>query len=97
VDALTRAAIAGTSREAAPASGLPTDNLLGSAAGMSPERNLLLRAGMHAVYRAAGRRAETRLSQVLLRDENACSILGCPASYPLTMRLLWVLRLSATR
>ena len=59
MDALTRAAITGTSREAPPASGLPTDNLLRSAEGNSPERDLLLRAGMYAVYRAAGRRAET--------------------------------------
>jgi hypothetical protein len=57
VDALTRAATTGTSREAPPASGLPTDDLLGSAK-RSPERDLLLRAGMHAVYRAAGRRGE---------------------------------------
>jgi hypothetical protein len=58
VDALTHAAIKGTSREAPPASGLPTDELLGSAQS-SPERELLLRAGMHAVYVAAGRKAET--------------------------------------
>jgi hypothetical protein len=58
VDALTRAAITGTSREAPPASGLPTDDLL-EGAKMSPERDLLLRAGMHAVYKAAGRKAET--------------------------------------
>ena len=58
MDALTRAATTGTSREAPPASGLPTDDLLGSVE-RSPERDLLLRAGMHAVYRAAGRRGET--------------------------------------
>jgi hypothetical protein len=40
MDALTRAAITGTSREAPPASGLPTDNLLRSAEGNSPERDL---------------------------------------------------------
>jgi Family of unknown function (DUF5691) len=57
VDALTRAAITGTSREAPPASGLPTDGLL-EGAKRSPERDLLLRAGMHAVYRTAGRKAE---------------------------------------
>jgi hypothetical protein len=58
VDALTRAATTGTSRDAVPASGLPTDDLLGSTK-RSPERNLLLRAGMHAVYSAAGRMAES--------------------------------------
>jgi hypothetical protein len=58
VDALTRAAIAGTSREAPPAGDLPTDDLLGSTE-RSPERDLLLRAGMRAVYGAAGRRAES--------------------------------------
>ena len=58
MDTLTRAAITGTSRETPPASGLPTDDLLRGAE-KSPERELLLRAGMRAVYRAAGRRAET--------------------------------------
>jgi uncharacterized protein DUF5691 len=58
VDALTRAAIAGTSHEAPPAGGLPTDDLL-EGARRSPERDLLLRAGMHAVYRTAGRRTKT--------------------------------------
>ena len=58
MDALARAAITGTSREAPPAGGLPTDDLLRSAE-KSPERDLLLRAGMRAVYRAAGRTAET--------------------------------------
>lgn len=58
MDALTRAAITGTSREAPPASKLHTDDLLGSAK-RSLERELLLRAGMYAVYRAAGRKAET--------------------------------------
>ena len=58
MDALTRAAIAGTSREAPPEGDLPTDDLLGSTE-RSPERDLLLRAGMHAVYGAAGRRAES--------------------------------------
>jgi hypothetical protein len=57
VDALTRAATSGTSREAPPAGGHPTDDLLGDAP-RSPERELLLRAGMHAVYGAAGRKAE---------------------------------------
>lgn len=61
MDAFTRAAIAGTSRETPPASGLPTDDLFEDVAGKSLERDLLLRAGMHAVYRAAGRRAETRV------------------------------------
>ena len=59
MDALIRSAITGTSQEAPPASVLPTDDLLGSAEGMSPERDLLLRAGMRAVYRVAGRRATT--------------------------------------
>jgi hypothetical protein len=59
MDALTRAAVAGTSRETPPASGLPTDGLLGSAKGKSLERNLLLRAGMRTVYRTAGRVAES--------------------------------------
>jgi hypothetical protein len=59
MDALTRAAVAGTSRETPPASGLPTDGLLESAAGKSPERELLLRAGTRAVYRAAGLVAES--------------------------------------
>jgi hypothetical protein len=62
MDALTRAATTGTSREAPPANGLPTDDLLGSVK-RSPERDLLLRAGMHAVYRAAGRRAETGVEE----------------------------------
>jgi hypothetical protein len=43
MDALTRAAVAGTSREKPPASGLPTDGLFESAAGKSPQRELLLR------------------------------------------------------
>ena len=59
MDALTRAAVAGTSRETPPASGLPTDGLFESAAGKSPQRELLLRAGTRAVYRAAGRLAES--------------------------------------
>jgi hypothetical protein len=59
VDDLTRAAITGTSREAPPATGLPTDDLLGSVEWKSPERDLLLRAGMQAVYMTAGRRTET--------------------------------------
>jgi hypothetical protein len=59
MDALTRAAVAGTSREKPPASGLPTDGLFESAAGKSPQRELLLRAGTRAVYRAAGRLAES--------------------------------------
>lgn len=59
MDALARAAVAGTSREAPPASELPTDALFENVAGMSPERRLLLQAGARAVYRAAGRRAET--------------------------------------
>jgi hypothetical protein len=58
MDALTRAAVAGTCRETPPASGLPTDDLLGSAKGRSLQRNLLLRAGTRAVYWAAGRVAE---------------------------------------
>jgi hypothetical protein len=58
VDALTRAAIAGTSRETPPASGIPTDGLL-EGKERSPERDLLLRAGMHAVFRTAGKRAQT--------------------------------------
>jgi hypothetical protein len=58
VDAITRAAITGTSREAPPAGDLPTDHLLGSAQDRNPERDLLLRAGMYAVYRAAGHKAE---------------------------------------
>ena len=59
MDALTRAAVAGTSREKQPASGLPTDGLFESAAGKSPQRELLLRAGTRAVYRAAGCLAES--------------------------------------
>ena len=59
MDALTRAAVAGTSRETPPASGLPTDGLFESAAGKSPQQELLLRAGTRAVYRAAGRLAES--------------------------------------
>jgi hypothetical protein len=58
VDALTRAAVTGTSREAPPARTLPTDDLLQSAK-TSPERDLLLRAGMQAVYKTAGGGAET--------------------------------------
>ena len=58
MDALTRVATTGTSREAPPAGGLPTDDLLGGTQ-RSPERELLLRAGMHAVYGAAGRKAES--------------------------------------
>ena len=57
MDALTRAATTGTSREAPPERRLPTDDLLGGAQ-RSPERELLLRAGMLAVYDAAGRRAK---------------------------------------
>ena len=57
MDALKRAAASGTSREASPAGVHPTDDLLGGAP-RSPERELLLRAGMHAVYGAAGRKAE---------------------------------------
>ena len=75
MDALTRAATTGTSREAPPASGLPTDDLLGSAK-RSPERDLLLRAGMHAVYRAAGRRGETGVEEPVPAPEEtlpACS------------------------
>ena len=53
MDALTSAAIAGTSRETPLPSTLPTD---GTERG--PERDLLLRAGMRAVYEFAGRRAE---------------------------------------
>ena len=60
MDELTRAAVAGTSRETQPEGGLPTDYLFAGVAGTSPERNLLLRAGARAVYRAAGRRPETR-------------------------------------
>ena len=59
MDAITHAAITGTSREAAPARDLTTDDLLGSVQDRSPERDLLLRAGMYAVYRDAGRKAET--------------------------------------
>ena len=59
MDALTRAAIAGTSRETLPASVLPTDDLFEGAAGKNPERDLLLRAGMRVVYQAAGRVAES--------------------------------------
>lgn len=59
MDALTRAAVAGTSRETPPASGLPTDGLFESAGRKGPERDLLLRAGTRAVYRAAGRVAES--------------------------------------
>jgi hypothetical protein len=62
VDALTGAATMGTSREAPPANGLSTDDLLGSAK-RSPERDLLLRAGMCSVYKAAGRRAETGVEE----------------------------------
>ena len=62
MDVLTRAATTGTSREAPPATGLPTDDLLGSTP-RSPERNLLLRAGMYAVYRAAGRRGEVGVEE----------------------------------
>jgi hypothetical protein len=75
VDALTRAATMGTSREAPPASGLPTDDLLGSAK-RGPERDLLLRAGMHAVYKAAGRRGETGVEEPVPAPEEtlpACS------------------------
>jgi hypothetical protein len=75
VDALTRVATTGTSREAPPASGLPTDDLLGGAE-MNPERNLLLRAGMHAVYKSAGRRAETGVEAPVPAPEEtlpACS------------------------
>ena len=75
MDALTRAATTGTSREAPPANGLPTDDLLGSVK-RSPERDLLLRAGMHAVYRAAGRRAETGVEEPAPAPEEtlpACS------------------------
>jgi hypothetical protein len=75
VDAITRAATTGTSREAPPASGLPTDDLLGSAK-RSPERDLLLRAGMHSVYKAAGRRAETDVEEPAPAPEDtlpACS------------------------
>jgi hypothetical protein len=75
VDALTRAATTGTSREMPPASGLLTDDLLGSAK-RSSERDLLLRAGMHAVYRAAGRRAETSVGEPAPAPEEtlpACS------------------------
>jgi hypothetical protein len=57
VDALTRVAATGTSREAPPASDLPTDDILGGAQ-RSPERELLLRAGMRAVYGGAGRKAQ---------------------------------------
>lgn len=59
MDALTRAAVAGTSREKPPASGLPTDDLFEGAANTNPERELLLRAGARAVYQAAGRTPET--------------------------------------
>ena len=59
MDALTRAAVAGTSREAPPPGDLPTDGLLEGAAGMSPERLVLLRSGARAVYRTAGRAAES--------------------------------------
>ena len=75
MDALTSAATTGTSREAPPASGLPTDDLLGSAE-RSPERDLLLRAGMHAVYKAAGRRGETGVEEPAPAPEEtlpACS------------------------
>jgi hypothetical protein len=75
VDALTRTAITGTSRETPPANGLPTDDLLGSAQ-RSPERDLLLRAGMHAVYKSAGRRAEAGVEAPVPASEEkfpACS------------------------
>jgi Family of unknown function (DUF5691) len=57
VDALTRVATTGTSREALPTRDLPTDDLLGSAR-RSPERDLLLRAGMRAVFRMSGKRTQ---------------------------------------
>ena len=75
MDALTRAATTGTSREAPPASGLPTDDLLGSVQ-RSPERELLLRAGMHAVYAAAGRKVEAGVEAPVPAPEEtmpACS------------------------
>ena len=59
MDALTRAAVAGTSRETPPVSGLPTDDLFAGVAGTSPDRDLLLRAGARAVYRPAGLVAES--------------------------------------
>ena len=77
MDALTRAAITGTSREAPPATALPTDDLIGSAMGTSPERDLLLRAGLRAVYRAASRKAETGVEAPLPVPEEtllACSV-----------------------
>ena len=76
MDAITRAAITGTSREAPPAGDLPTDHLLGSARDRSPERDLLLRAGMYAVYRAAGRKAETGIEAPVPASEemlHACT------------------------
>ena len=75
MDALTRVATMGTSREAPPASCLPTDDLLGSTK-RGPERDLLLRAGMHAVYKAAGRRGETGVEEPVPAPEEtlpACS------------------------
>lgn len=58
MDALTRAAVAGTSRETPPAEAFPTDDLFANATDASQEKNLLLRAGARAVYRAAGRVTE---------------------------------------
>lgn len=64
MDALTGAAVAGTSRETPPKGGFPTDGLFEDAAGMSPERELLLRAGARAVYRTAGRAPEQGVGSV---------------------------------
>jgi hypothetical protein len=80
VDALTRAAITGTSRESPPASGLPTDDLLGYAEGKGPERDLLLRAGMRAVYRTAGRRAESRVEAPQIALEEALPVCSAEAA-----------------
>jgi len=75
VEALTRAATVGMSREAPPEGGLPTDGLLAGAQ-RNPERELLLRAGMLAVYEAAGRRAKTGVGMPATAPEEtmpACS------------------------
>jgi len=92
MDALTRAATKGTSREAPPASKLPTDDLLGSAK-RSPERRLLLRAGMQAVYKAAGRRAETGVEEPAPAPEE--TLAACSAKAAEILRWLLVAQRTA--
>jgi hypothetical protein len=57
MDDLLQLALGGTARQSGPVASHPTDELLAGVSADSPERRLLLQAGVRAIYTGAGRQA----------------------------------------